>query len=345
MRRVRSATPPVRACGPRRPTLPASMLPTRNPTCPAGSPASSDRKYGSMPSTSGIPTRLSRCRPRRLEMKSIPRNTSPSFHAISFRSSIDRRPTLAPRQLGSRNRESGWRWALTRSRQQVFLGEVTRSLPRTPRIARMRLRSSFIVLALARPAAACGGSNSGGSNLTLNTGPAPWPNPDNVADRIDAAGLPSSSTESLTVHYHSHVDIFVDGKSEPVASSIGRRTRACSRRLHTHATSGADPHRGAGGAGLHRRDAVHGVGRAADERLHRRLLQPGHEARGLRGRHEVYTQPISTIVLEKWRGDRDRDRLCPPATIPRAGTVWPTSTLRSRTRRSAQTSASKSRRE
>src|SRR4029453_12325854 len=102
----------------------------------------------------------------------------------------------------------------------------------------MRFRSSFIVLALTLLAAACGGSNSGGSNLTLNTGPAPWPNPDNVADRIDAAGLPSSSTESLTVHYHAHLDIFVNGKSEPVAPSIGREDRSLFSPLHTHATSG-----------------------------------------------------------------------------------------------------------
>ena len=137
----------------------------------------------------------------------------------------------------------------------------------------MRLRSKFIVLALTLLAAAC----SGGSNLTLNTGPAPWPNPDNVAARIDAAGLPSvgsppgsdlhhdrlaahgrrragcarqlavgidaaglpsSSTELLTVHYHSHVDVFVNGKSEPVASSIGREDQSLFSPLHTHATSG-----------------------------------------------------------------------------------------------------------
>jgi len=100
----------------------------------------------------------------------------------------------------------------------------------------MRLRSSFIVLALTLLAAACGGSDSAGSNLTLNTGPAPWPNPDPVADRI--AGLPSSSTESLTVHYHSHVDIFVNGQPEPVASSIGREDQSLFSPLHTHATSG-----------------------------------------------------------------------------------------------------------
>jgi hypothetical protein len=138
---------------------------------------------------------------------------------------------------GAREKVFGWRESsepgLTRSR----LLSPRRNDPETcrgPRIARMRLRSKFIVLALTLLAAAC----SGGSNLTLNTGPAPWPNPDNVAARIEAAGLPSSSTESLTVHYHSHVDIFVNGKSEPVASSIGRDDRSLFSPLHTHATSG-----------------------------------------------------------------------------------------------------------
>jgi hypothetical protein len=112
----------------------------------------------------------------------------------------------------------------------------------------VRLRSSFIVLAIALLTAACGSSNSGSSNSgnsnsgssnpPLDTGPAPWPNPDKVAERIDAAGLPSSSTESLTVHYHSHVDIFVNGKPEPVASSLGRVDQSLFSPLHTHATSG-----------------------------------------------------------------------------------------------------------
>jgi hypothetical protein len=99
----------------------------------------------------------------------------------------------------------------------------------------MRPRSLFLVAALSILAASCGGSNA---PLTLNTGPAPWPNPDNVKERIDAAGLPSTSTESLVVHYHSHLDIFVNGKSEPVASSIGREDFSLFSPLHTHATSG-----------------------------------------------------------------------------------------------------------
>lgn len=40
------------------------------------------------------------------------------------------------------------------------------------------------------------------------------------------------------MHYHSHVDIFVNGKPEPVASSIGREDQSLFSPLHTHATSG-----------------------------------------------------------------------------------------------------------
>ena len=178
----------------------------------------------------------------------------------------------------------------------------------------MRLRSSFIVLALTLLATACGGSNSGGSSLTLNTGPAPWPNPDNVADRIDAAGLPSSSTESLTVHYHSHVDIFVNGKSEPIASSIGREDQSLFSPLHTHATSGLihieapqDQHFTVGmlftewGVRL-TNDCIGGYC-SPDTKLTAYLDGTS------------YTQPISTIILEK--GEEIAIVIgSPPANIP-----------------------------
>jgi hypothetical protein len=85
---------------------------------------------------------------------------------------------------------------------------------------------------------ACGGSKSAPVRLTLNSGSAPWPDPDHVADRVAAAGLVGTSSESLTVHYHAHLDIFVDGRSEPVAASIGRDDDSFFSPLHTHATSG-----------------------------------------------------------------------------------------------------------
>jgi hypothetical protein len=86
--------------------------------------------------------------------------------------------------------------------------------------------------------AACSGSTSAATHLTLNTGSAPWPNPDHVSARVRAAGLTGASTESLTVHYHAHLDIFVNGRPEPVAASIGRHDDSFFSPLHTHAASG-----------------------------------------------------------------------------------------------------------
>ena len=89
--------------------------------------------------------------------------------------------------------------------------------------------------------AGCGGSTSTTStttHLTLNTGAAPWPDPDHVPDRVASAGLSGAPSESLTVHYHAHLDIFVNGQSEPVAASIGRDDDSFFSPLHTHATSG-----------------------------------------------------------------------------------------------------------
>jgi hypothetical protein len=86
--------------------------------------------------------------------------------------------------------------------------------------------------------AGCGGSKPTPTHLTLNAGAAPWPDPDHVRDRVASAGLPGASSEMLSVHYHAHLDIFVNGHSEPVAASIGREDYSFFSPLHTHATSG-----------------------------------------------------------------------------------------------------------
>jgi hypothetical protein len=72
----------------------------------------------------------------------------------------------------------------------------------------------------------------------LNTGPAPWPNPDHIQARLAAAGLPVTTSGCACVHYHLHLDIFVNGRSEPVAASIAREDGTTFSPLHTHASSG-----------------------------------------------------------------------------------------------------------
>jgi hypothetical protein len=106
----------------------------------------------------------------------------------------------------------------------------------------MPLHAAATLILAAILAAGCGGSRSTPrstpTHLTLDKGAAPWPNPDDVPARVAAAGLAGASTESLTVHYHAHLDIFVNAKSEPVSASIGREDDSFFSPLHTHATSG-----------------------------------------------------------------------------------------------------------
>jgi hypothetical protein len=121
-------------------------------------------------------------------------------------------------------------------------------VPGFPRRVPAKCLVAGVVLFAAVGFAGCGGgasvqSSSSGSTpsftyLRLNAGPAPWPEPDQVQARVSAAGLFGAPTESLTVHYHAHLDIFVNGHPEPVAASIGRQDDSFFSPLHTHANSG-----------------------------------------------------------------------------------------------------------
>jgi hypothetical protein len=102
--------------------------------------------------------------------------------------------------------------------------------------ARACLLASIAVTLIAL--GACNSSPHVGKPPALSTAPAPWHDPDHVPDRVAAAGLKGGGSELLTVHYHSHLDIFVNGASEPVAASIGREHQSFFSPLHTHATSG-----------------------------------------------------------------------------------------------------------
>ena len=122
-----------------------------------------------------------------------------------------------------------------------FLASVMQRRDRLIRPAcghRMCPGASLMLVLAVLLVAACGGSTSTATHPTLYTGAAPWPEPDHVPDRVASAGLSGAPSESLVVHYHAHLDIFVDGHSEPVAASIGREDASFFSPLHTHASSG-----------------------------------------------------------------------------------------------------------
>jgi hypothetical protein len=69
---------------------------------------------------------------------------------------------------------------------------------------------------------------------------APWSAPtSNVANLIRRAGLDVLTAEGNLVHYHSHLDVFVNGAPAPVPADIGiDRDKSLISPLHTHDQSG-----------------------------------------------------------------------------------------------------------
>jgi hypothetical protein len=80
---------------------------------------------------------------------------------------------------------------------------------------------------------------AGDKLIGLQTGPAPWnPGLDTLPDRLSPLGLHALTTEGEVVHIHQHLDIFVNGKKEPVPALIGIYDGQFLTELHTHDASG-----------------------------------------------------------------------------------------------------------
>jgi hypothetical protein len=73
----------------------------------------------------------------------------------------------------------------------------------------------------------------------LQTGPAPWnPGLDTLPDRLDPLGLNPLTNEGQVIHIHQHLDVFVNGKQEPVPQGIGIYDGQFLTELHTHDATG-----------------------------------------------------------------------------------------------------------
>ena len=91
-----------------------------------------------------------------------------------------------------------------------------------------------------------GGGATAAPTTTYNSLPgirktkAPWPPEyEFLADRLLPLGLNTLPQEAVDTHYHSHVDIFVDGKKVTVPAQIGINVGAgYITELHTHDTRG-----------------------------------------------------------------------------------------------------------
>jgi hypothetical protein len=73
----------------------------------------------------------------------------------------------------------------------------------------------------------------------LQIGPAPWNTGlDTLPDRLDAVGVHALTNEGQVLHIHQHLDIFVNGKHEPVPQGIGIYDGQFLTELHTHDATG-----------------------------------------------------------------------------------------------------------
>jgi hypothetical protein len=91
-----------------------------------------------------------------------------------------------------------------------------------------------------------GGSDSTAANVPnqsdlpgLQTGPAPWnAGLDTLPDRLDPVGVHALTNEGQVLHIHQHLDIFVNGKHEPVPQGVGIYDGQFLTELHTHDPTG-----------------------------------------------------------------------------------------------------------
>jgi hypothetical protein len=75
--------------------------------------------------------------------------------------------------------------------------------------------------------------------IGLQTGPAPWNTGlENLPDRLGPLGLHQLTNEGQVIHIHQHLDIFVNGKHEPVPANIGIYDGQFLTELHTHDGTG-----------------------------------------------------------------------------------------------------------
>lgn len=83
-----------------------------------------------------------------------------------------------------------------------------------------------------------GHDEAGGAGRPTPAGPS-WPRPDDTADRGRAIGLSVAPMEGTARHFHTHLDVLVDGR--PVAVPAGLGIAPSGREmseLHTHDTTG-----------------------------------------------------------------------------------------------------------
>lgn len=121
-----------------------------------------------------------------------------------------------------------------------------------PRWTRARLTAAAVATVIVAGAvigavvAFSGGSSPAAASIPqrslagLLTGKAPWPaNAGELASRLRTLGLPALTQEGTALHIHQHLDLYVNGKKQPVPMGIGiDPAQQFIATIHTHDPSG-----------------------------------------------------------------------------------------------------------
>jgi hypothetical protein len=129
----------------------------------------------------------------------------------------------------------------TRANQARKSGETSRRLPPGAKVPRQRTGGlppwilaaagvlGVVVIAAIAFFVLRGDSNGGkpkpiawGTLPGMQTGPAPWTEGlDQLRTRLDLIGLQALPQEAVAQHIHQHLDLWIDGKKQPVPADIG----------------------------------------------------------------------------------------------------------------------------
>lgn len=162
------------------------------------------------------------------------------------------RTSKTPRQPASRDRTSpSLRGPAGRPRRGRWTGALA-AQRRYERRTKLAWRGGLVLLAVVGVgflvwigASSPSGPSSNAADIapTPNgygaAGVPPWPAPDDTAHGVKAAGLTLSSSEGTAQHFHTHLDVVVDGRPAPVRADLGvDESGGRLAALHTHDAGG-----------------------------------------------------------------------------------------------------------
>jgi hypothetical protein len=128
----------------------------------------------------------------------------------------------------------------TSARERVAAARETERRRRSRRIIIGAVGGAVVVAgAVLTGVAVDGGGDGGSGGRTVAAARPSWPRPGDTADRARAIGLSVAPMEGTARHFHSHLDILVDGRPVDVPAELGIATGGdAMSELHTHDTTG-----------------------------------------------------------------------------------------------------------